>query len=82
MHTNKWKKKSYVRGEFSWKSAKQSSIVTSSIEIEFVACFESTMKANWLQNFISRLGVVDNIAKLLNFILRTRSLKKIQNTWN
>jgi len=35
------------------------------MEVEFVACFEATVHANWLQNFISRLGVVDSIAKLL-----------------
>jgi len=35
------------------------------METEFVACFEVTVQANWLQNFISGLGVVDNIAKPL-----------------
>jgi len=35
------------------------------MEAEFVACFEATVQANWLRNFISRVGVVDNIAKPL-----------------
>jgi len=35
------------------------------METEFVACFEVTVQANWLRNFISGLGVVDNIAKPL-----------------
>jgi len=52
-------------GAISWKSAKQSVIVASTMEAEFVACFEATVQANWLRNFISGLGVVDNIAKPL-----------------
>jgi len=35
-------------GEISWKSAKQSVIVASTMEVEFVACFEATIQANWL----------------------------------
>ena len=35
------------------------------MEAEFVACFEATIQTNWLRNFISGLGVVDNIAKSL-----------------
>jgi len=37
---------------------KQSVIVASIMEAEFVACFEATVQANWLWNFISGLGVV------------------------
>ena len=39
-------------GTISWKSAKQSIIATSTMEAEFVACFEVTIQANWLRNFI------------------------------
>jgi len=35
-------------GAISWKSAKQSVIVASTMEAEFVACFEATVQANWL----------------------------------
>jgi len=35
------------------------------METEFVACFEATVQANWLRNFISGLGVVDSIFKPL-----------------
>ena len=52
-------------GAISWKSAKQSVIVASTMEAEFVACFEATVQANWLRNFISGLGVVDSISKPL-----------------
>ncbi|KAL0554019.1 hypothetical protein IC582_007924 [Cucumis melo] len=49
----------------SWKSAKQSIIAASTMEAEFVACFEATVHGLWLRNFISGLGIVDSIAKLL-----------------
>ncbi|XP_057958549.1 secreted RxLR effector protein 161-like [Malania oleifera] len=54
-----------AEGAISWKSAKQSIIAASTMEGEFVACFEATIQANWLWNFISGLGIVDSIAKLL-----------------
>ena len=54
-----------VEGAISWKSAKQSVIVASTMEAEFVACFEATVQGLWLRNFISGLGIVDSIAKLL-----------------
>jgi len=50
-------------GAISWKSVKKFVIVASTIEHEFVACFEATVQANLLRNFISRLGVVDSITK-------------------
>ena len=52
-------------GAISWKSAKQSVIATSTMEAEFVACFEATIQSLWLRNFISGLGIVDSIAKPL-----------------
>ena len=45
------------------ESAKQSIIASSTMEVEFVACFEVTIHALWLQNFISGLGVVDTITR-------------------
>ena len=49
----------------SWKSAKQSIISASTMEAEFMACFEVIVQENWLRNFILGLGVVDSIAKPL-----------------
>ena len=38
-----------VGGVISWKSAKQPVVVVAStMEVEFVACFEATIQANWL----------------------------------
>ncbi|XP_070005611.1 secreted RxLR effector protein 161-like [Nicotiana sylvestris] len=54
-----------AEGAISWKSAKQSVIATSTMEAEFVACFEAIIHALWLRNFISGLGVVDTITKPL-----------------
>ena len=52
-------------GAISWKSAKQSVVAASTMEAEFVACFEATIQANWLRNFISVLGIVDSIGRSL-----------------
>jgi len=53
------------KGAISWKSAKESIIATSTMEAEFVACFEATVHALWLRNFILGFNVVDNIARPL-----------------
>ncbi|XP_074289175.1 secreted RxLR effector protein 161-like [Silene latifolia] len=47
-------------GAISWKSGKQSVIATSTMEAKFVACFEATIHALWLRNFISGLRIVDS----------------------
>jgi hypothetical protein len=52
-------------GAVSWKSTKQTIIAASTMEAEFVACFEATIQGLWLQNFILGLGYVDNITKPL-----------------
>src|SRR3954470_19366687 len=48
-------------GAISWKSGKQSTIATSTMEAEFVACFETTIQSLWLRNFTLGLGFVDTI---------------------
>ena len=52
-------------GAISWKSKKQTIIASSTMEAEFVACFEATVHGLWLQNFISGLGIVDSFSKPL-----------------
>ena len=52
-------------GAISWKSSKQTVTVTSTMEAEFVACFEATVHGLWLWNFILGLGIVNSISKLL-----------------
>ena len=52
-------------GAISWKSSKQSVTASSTMQAEFVTCFEATGQAVWLKNFILRLQVVDGISKPL-----------------
>ena len=52
-----------VRGAVSWWSAKQSMTTSSIMEAEYMACYEATRHAIWLQNFICDLGVVDSIER-------------------
>lgn len=50
-------------GAISWKCGKQSVIATSTMEAEFVACFEATVQSLWLRNFVSGLQIIDNIER-------------------
>jgi len=52
-------------GAVSWKSGKKSVIATSTMEAEFVACFEATIQSLWLRNFGSGLRIIDNIERPL-----------------
>ena len=52
-------------GAVSWKSAKQTLTATSTMEAEFVSCFEATSHGVWLKSFISGLRVVDSISRPL-----------------
>ena len=38
-----------AKGVISWKSAKKPIVATFIMEAEFVACFETTIQANWQQ---------------------------------
>jgi hypothetical protein len=52
-------------GAISWKSSKQTLTASSTMQAEFVACYEATGQAVWLKNFIPGLRVVDSISKPL-----------------
>ena len=54
-----------ARGVVSWKSVKQTLTTSSTMEAEYVACYEPCCHAMWMQNFISTLGVVDSISRQL-----------------
>ena len=41
-----------VGGAISWKSSKQSTVASSTMYAEFIACFEATGQAIWLKKFI------------------------------
>ncbi|XP_051127356.1 secreted RxLR effector protein 161-like [Andrographis paniculata] len=50
-------------GAISWRSTKQSITATSTMEAEFVSCFEASSHGVWLKSFISKLRVVDFISR-------------------
>ncbi|RVW41773.1 Retrovirus-related Pol polyprotein from transposon TNT 1-94 [Vitis vinifera] len=52
-------------GADSWKSAKQTLIASSTMETEFIACYEASNHGIWLRNFITQLRIVDGIEKPL-----------------
>jgi len=52
-------------GVVSWRGAKQTLTATSTMEAEFVSCFEATSHGVWLKSFISGLKVVDSISRPL-----------------
>ena len=52
-------------GAVSWRSAKKTLIATSTMEAEFVSCFEATLHGVWLKSFISGLRIMDSISKPL-----------------
>ncbi|KAK9018555.1 hypothetical protein V6N11_001526 [Hibiscus sabdariffa] len=68
--SKKWKNKGkqlfkVQPGKGQGESGKQSVIATSTMEVEFVACFEATVQSFWLCNFVDGLGIVGTIAKPL-----------------
>ena len=52
-------------GAISWRSTKQTLVASSTMEAEFVACYESTTQELWLRNFIIGLKIVDSILRPL-----------------
>ncbi|KAG9447193.1 hypothetical protein H6P81_013321 [Aristolochia fimbriata] len=55
----------FVGRVISWRSAKQTIIATSTMEAEFISCFEATSQAMWLKSFIVELRQVDSISRPL-----------------
>ncbi|WJZ91977.1 hypothetical protein VitviT2T_011010 [Vitis vinifera] len=52
-------------GAVSWKSVKQTLIASSTIEAEFITCYEPSNHGIWLRNFITELRIVIGIEKPL-----------------
>ncbi|RVX10259.1 Retrovirus-related Pol polyprotein from transposon TNT 1-94 [Vitis vinifera] len=53
-------------GAISWRSVKQTMTATSTMEAEFISCFEATSHGVWLKSFISGLRVMDSISRSLS----------------
>ena len=52
-------------GAISWKSSKQTITASSTMQAEFIACYEATGQVVRLKNFIPGLKVVDSISRPL-----------------
>jgi len=52
-------------GAISWKSVKQTLIASSTMEAEFIICYEASNQAIWLRNLITGLQVVEGIERPL-----------------
>ncbi|KAK8948501.1 hypothetical protein KSP39_PZI005632 [Platanthera zijinensis] len=66
-------------GAVSWKSVKQTLIASSTMEAEFVACYEASNQAIWLRNFISELQVVDIVEKPLKLYCDNKAAELYSN---
>lgn len=49
----------------SWKSTKQMLNISSTMQDEFIACYEAFIQAKWLKNFRLELDMVNSIARAL-----------------
>lgn len=55
-------------GAVSWRSAKQTLTATSTMQAEFVACFEASSHGVWLKSFISGISIINSISKPLRIL--------------
>jgi hypothetical protein len=70
-----------ANGAVSWKSVKQTLTASSTMEAEYIACYQATCQAIWLRNFISGLVVVGTIEKPLKiFCDNSAALSFSRNT--
>ncbi|RVW51060.1 Retrovirus-related Pol polyprotein from transposon TNT 1-94 [Vitis vinifera] len=60
-------------GAISWRSAKQTLVTSSTMEAEFVACYEASNQGIWLRNFVTRLRVLDGIERPLKIFCDNKS---------
>ncbi|KAL0359253.1 UNVERIFIED_CONTAM: Retrovirus-related Pol polyprotein from transposon TNT 1-94 [Sesamum angustifolium] len=69
-----------ANGAISWKSTKQTITASSTMEAEFVACYEATSQALWLRHFITGLKIVDSIFRPIQFFVITQLLSSFRRT--
>ncbi|GKB97464.1 hypothetical protein Tco_0983601, partial [Tanacetum coccineum] len=53
-------------GAVDWKSKKQTTIVMSATQAEYMAASEAAMEAVWIRKFVGDLGVMPSIKKPIN----------------
>ena len=60
-------------GAISWRSTKQTLVTSSTMEAEFVACYEASNQGIWLRNFVTGLRVLDGIERPLKIFCDNKS---------
>ncbi|RVX12033.1 Retrovirus-related Pol polyprotein from transposon TNT 1-94 [Vitis vinifera] len=60
-------------GAISWRSAKQTLVTSSTMEAEFVVCYEASNQGIWLRNFVTGLRVLDGIERPLKIFCDNKS---------
>jgi hypothetical protein len=60
-------------GAISWRSNKQTIVATSTMEVEFITCYEATTQALWLRNFVGGLKIVDSIVRPIKIFYDNRA---------
>ena len=68
-----------VESAFWWKRAKQFLIVSYAMAAQFITCYEVSNHGMWLQNFVKRLCIVDNIDRSLNLFCDNKSTMLYSN---
>ncbi|RVX04827.1 Copia protein [Vitis vinifera] len=53
-------------GAISWRSVKQILTATSTVEAEFISCFEATSHGVWIKSFIFGFRIMDSISRPLS----------------
>ena len=66
-------------GAISWKSVKQSLVASSTMEAEFVACYEASNHGIWLRSFVTGLCIVDTINRPLKLFCDNKSIVLYSN---
>ena len=70
-------------GAISWKSAKQALIASSTMAVEYIACYEASNHGNWLKNFVINLKVVQGIVRPLKLYSDNQSIFMFaNNNWS
>jgi hypothetical protein len=62
-----------VSGAISWRSCKQTITTSSTMYVEFIACYEAVGQAVWLKKFILGLRVVDSVSKPLTLYCNNKA---------
>ena len=50
-------------GALFWKSAKQTLVASSTMQVEFITCYGVATQAMWLKSFIFGLLIIDSISR-------------------